>query len=62
MVKLSDCNEIRTRNYLVRKRTLNHLVKLAKWLSYIASAYLYGAFDSMFLSRHVPISEWIHTL
>ena len=26
---LSDCNETRTHNHLVRKRTLNHLAKLA---------------------------------
>ena len=33
---ISDSNEIRTHNHLVRKRTLNHLAKLArlaKWLS-----------------------------
>ena len=30
---LSDSNVIRTHNHLVRKRTLNHLAKLAKWLS-----------------------------
>ena len=30
---LSDCNWTRTHNRLVRKRTLNHLAKLAKWLS-----------------------------
>ena len=30
---LSDCNGTRTHNHLVRKRTLNHLVKLAIWLS-----------------------------
>ena len=27
---LSDCNGTRTHNHLVRKRTLNHLAKLAK--------------------------------
>ena len=27
----SDCNGIRTQNQLARKRTLNHLAKLAKW-------------------------------
>ena len=27
---LSDCNKIRTHNQLVRKQTLNHLVKLAR--------------------------------
>ena len=30
---LSDCNWTRTHNHLVHKRTLNHLAKLAKWLS-----------------------------
>ena len=30
---LSDCNWIWTHNHLVRKRTLNHLADLAKWLS-----------------------------
>ena len=59
---LRDCNWTRTQNHLVRKRTLNHLAKLTKWLSCVLSTYLYGAFDSMFLSFHVPVSEWIHTL
>ena len=44
------------------KRTLNHLAKLAKWFSCVASTYLYSAFDCMFLSCHVRVSEWIHTL
>ena len=30
---LSDCNGIRIHNHLVCKVTLNHLVKLAKWLN-----------------------------
>ena len=30
---LNDCNGTRTHNHLVRKRTLNHLASLAKWLS-----------------------------
>ena len=30
---LCDCNWTRTQNHLVRKRTLNHLGSLAKWLS-----------------------------
>ena len=59
---LSDCNGIRTHNHLICKRTLNHLAKLAKWLSCVVSTYLYGAFDYMFLSCHVRVSEWIHTL
>ena len=59
---LSDCSRTRTHNHLIRKRTLNHLVKLAKWLSCVVSTYLYGAFDCMFLSCHARTSEWIHTL
>ena len=59
---LSDCNWTRTHNHLVHKQTLNHLAKLAKWLSCVVSTYLYGAFDCMFLSCHVRVSEWIHTL
>ena len=60
--RLSDCNWTRTYNNLVRKRTLNQLTKLAKWLSCVESTYLYGAFDCMFLSCHVHVSERIHTL
>ena len=41
--RLSDCNGTWTHNHLVRKRTLNHLVKMAKSLSCVA--YLYGTFD-----------------
>ena len=59
---LSDSNGIRTHNHLVRKRTLNHLAKLVKWLSCVVSTYLYGAFDCMLLSCHVRVSERIHTL
>ena len=41
---LSDSNRIRTHNYLVRKRTLNHLAKQANdWA--VVRAYLNGAFD-----------------
>ena len=60
--RLSDCNGTRTHNHLLRQRTLNHLAKLAKWLSRVVSTYLYDAFDWMFLSSHVRIWEWIHTL
>ena len=58
----SDCKGTRTHNHLFPKRTLNHLAKLAKWLSCAVSTYLYGAFECMFLSCHVGIWEWIHTL
>ena len=59
---MSDCNGTRTHNHLVRKRTLNHLPKLSKWLSFAVSTYLYGSFDCVFLSCHVRVWEWIHTL
>ena len=52
-----DKNEIRTHNHLDRKRTLNHLTKLSKWLSCVVSIYLYVAFDCMLLSCHLRISE-----
>ena len=60
LIGLSDCSWTQTYNHLVHKRTLNHLAKLAKWLSCVVSNYLYRAFDCMFLSCHVRISEWIH--
>ena len=62
IIKLSDCNWTLTQNHLLRKRALNHLAKMAKWLSCFLSTYLYGAFHCMFLSCYVRISEWIHTL
>ena len=58
---LTDCKWARTQNHLVRKQTLNHLAKLAKWLSYVVSTYLYGALNCMFLC-HLRVSKWIHTL
>ena len=60
--RLSDCNGTRTHNHLVRERILNHLAKLATWLSSVVSTYLYCSFDCMFLSCHVRDWEWIHTL
>ena len=59
---LSETNEVRTHNNLARKRTLNHLAKLANWLSWVVSTYLYGAFGRIFLSCHVRNSEWIHNI
>ena len=58
----SDCNWTQTHNHSVLKRSLYHLAKPAKWSSFVLSTYLYGAFDSIFLSCHVRVSEWIHTL
>ena len=37
---LNDCNGTGTLNRLVCKRTLKHLSKLAKWLSFVVSTYL----------------------
>ena len=54
---LSVSNGTLTHNQLLRKRTLNHLVKLAKRLTLVVSTYLYGAFDCMFLSCQVSVSE-----
>ena len=45
---LSDSNEIRIHNHLVRKPTLNHLAKLVKWVSCVVSTYLYGALGIQF--------------
>ena len=59
---LSDNNVIRTQNHLVCKLTLNHLTKLAKWLSCVISTYLYSAFDCMLSSCRVRVSEWTYTL
>ena len=45
---LSHCNRRRTQNHLVCKWALNHLAKLAKWLSYVMSTYLYCTFGWCF--------------
>ena len=39
---ICDSSDIQTHNHLVRKRTLNHFVKLAEWLTCVVSTYLYG--------------------
>ena len=51
-----------THNHLVQKNALNHLPKATKWVSWIVSRYLYGAFDCMSLSCPIRILEGIHTL
>ena len=58
---LSDSKANGIWNHFVRKRTLNHLTKLSKWLRYVVS-YLYDAFYCMFLSCQVSVWELIHTL
>ena len=59
---LSDNNKIQTQSHLVRKRTLNHLSKIGKWLSSVVSIYLYCAFECVLLPCHVRVWEWIHAL
>ena len=59
---LSYCNWNGAHNHSVRKRTLNHLAKPAKWLNCVVSTYLYSVFNCMFLSCQVRVSQWIHTL
>ena len=59
---LSDFNGTQTNISLVRKWTLNSLLKVTKLLSWLVSTYLYGPYDCMFLSRYVRVSGWIHTL
>ena len=49
MWRLNDCNWTWTQNHLVRKRTLNDLTKLSKWLSHVLSTYLYGAIGCIVL-------------
>ena len=57
---LSDSNRIQTHNLLVFKRNTQpcqtgQIIKLC-------CKYLYNAFDSILLSCHVWVSEWIYTL
>ena len=59
---LSDCNGIRTDNHVVRKQTIKHLHKLAKWLTCVVNTYLCGAFDCMLLSRHLCVFQSESTL
>ena len=59
---LTDSNGTRTPNNLIGKKALNTLTKLNKWLRWDVSTYLYGGFHCTFLSCHVRVSDWIHTL
>ena len=62
IISLSECIETRTHNHLFCKRTLNHLVKLITWLSWVVRFSLQELFDCMLSSCNVRISEWILTL
>ena len=60
--EISDSNGTRTLNHLVCKRTLDHLVKVARRLSCVVSIYLYGASDRTLLSCHVRVLGGIYNL
>ena len=51
---LSDFNEDRTHNHLVYELTLNHLTKLAKWLSCVVSTDVYNAL-TVCVSYHICV-------
>ena len=61
-LSLSKCNKSRTHNHLGPKQTLNHLIKVTKWLSWDVSTYLYNAVHWMFLSSHVRMSGYLNNL
>ena len=46
---LSDCNCTWNDNHLVRKRTLQHLARMAIWFSCVVTISLYGVFDCVFI-------------
>ena len=50
-------NWIRAHIQLNHKWTLKYLVKLVKWLSCVVKTCLYGAFDCMFASFHIPFQR-----
>ena len=58
----TDSNWTRTQRQLTGKQALNHLHKMVKQFSCVVSTNQYGSFDCIFLSCHVRISEWNHTL
>ena len=50
---LSDCIRVWTYSHLVRKGTINQLVKLANWLSCVVNTSLHAAFQCVYLSFHI---------
>ena len=58
MKRLSDTKGNWTHHHLVRKWTIKHLAKLAKWISCVLRNYLYSAFDCTLLSCHIRVPEW----
>ena len=58
-ISVGDCKGTWTHNYLVRKRIFNQTGQL---IELCCESHLYDAIDCMFLSCHVRISKWIHTI
>ena len=66
--RLCDCNRTWAHNHLAGKRTLNHFVKLTKWLSCVVRFHLYGKMTSFFyqancmfrVKLHSAITQTIH--
>ena len=56
--KLSDCNWTRNHNSLVHKRTLNHLVKLAKVFVYGSSGYGFESSCKHSITLCNDVSHW----
>ena len=61
---LSDSNEIRTHNQLLRKSKFNHLAKQPKWLICVVSTDLCGSFDCFFyhITYGFPSESTVHSL
>ena len=55
---LSNSKGIRTHNDLVREGTINHLAKLANWLSCVVSTYVYGTLFNHCVSIILPV--WLN--
>ena len=52
---MRNCDGIRIHSHLVHKRILNHLAKIAKWLSFVVSTYLYGTINCVFLLCDITV-------
>ena len=60
MSSISDCNWTQTQNHLVRKQTLNHLAKLAKYQSSIFA--VQGTELHNLVLLHTPYSSITNSL
>ena len=58
----SESNMSQTHNHSVFKQTLNHLAKLAKWLSCVVSTYLDGAFDYVIIMSCTHFRVNLHSI